>query len=53
MTVSRALNHPEKVAQDTCDKVKAAIELLGYVPYLAANTLQRKRGALKNIVFLN
>ncbi|SDI47864.1 transcriptional regulator, LacI family [Pseudomonas flavescens] len=41
MTVSRALNTPEKLNQETLAKVRQAVETLGYVPSLSA---RRTRG---------
>lgn len=40
MTVSRALNTPEKVNQDTLAKVLQAVETLGYVPSLSARKIR-------------
>lgn len=42
MTVSRVLKRPEKVAEETRERVLSAIDALGYVPNLAANTLRRE-----------
>ncbi len=50
MTVSRALNQPDKVAEATREKVQSAIEALGYVPTLAANTLRRERSGVIVVV---
>jgi len=50
MTVSRALNQPEKVADATRERIEAAIEALGYVPTLAANTLRRERSGVIVVV---
>ena len=41
MTVSRALNSPDKLSADTLARIQAAIQALGYVPDLAA---RRTRG---------
>lgn len=46
MTVSRVLNHPGQVAKPTLEKVRAAVDALGYVPNLAANTLRRERSGV-------
>lgn len=46
MTVSRVLNQPGKVAEATRKKVQAAVDALGYVPNLAANTLRRERSGV-------
>lgn len=42
-TVSRCLNLPGKVAEDTRRRVEAAIERLGYTPNLAARTMAARR----------
>lgn len=39
-TVSRAINHPEKVKDDTRERVEAAIRELGYRPHRAARRLR-------------
>ncbi len=46
ITVSRALNHPDKVAQKTLDKVNQAIARTGYVPNLLAGGLASRRSRL-------
>ncbi len=46
MTVSRVINQPGKVADETRQRVEAALDALGYVPNLAANTLRRKRSGV-------
>ncbi|MFA3920662.1 LacI family DNA-binding transcriptional regulator [Ruegeria hyattellae] len=46
MTVSRVINQPSKVADATRQRVEAALDALGYVPNLAANTLRRKRSGV-------
>lgn len=43
ITVSRALNAPDKLAPDTLRAVRAAIERLRYVPNLTAGSLASKR----------
>src|SRR6056297_3563188 len=46
ITVSRVLNHPDKVAQNTRDKVKQAIARTGYVPNLLAGALASRKSRL-------
>ena len=46
MTVSRVLNNPERVARETADRVRAAIESLGYVPNLLAGGLSSRRSRI-------
>ena len=46
ITVSRALNHPDKVAAATLDRVTRAIEQTGYVPNLLAGGLASRRSRL-------
>lgn len=43
MTVSRVLNTPERVAVATAERVRAAIDQLGYVPNLIAGGLSSRR----------
>jgi len=43
MTVSRVLNSPERVSAATAQRVRAAIERLGYVPNLIAGGLSSRR----------
>jgi LacI family gluconate utilization system Gnt-I transcriptional repressor len=43
MTVSRVLNEPERVSAATAQRVRAAIERLGYVPNLIAGGLSSRR----------
>ena len=43
MTVSRVLNTPERVSAATAQRVRAAIERLGYVPNLIAGGLSSRR----------
>lgn len=45
-TVSRALNHPDRVAQKTRDKVTKAIARTGYVPNLLAGGLASRKSRL-------
>ncbi|OOF39929.1 transcriptional regulator [Rodentibacter mrazii] len=47
MTVSRALNNPEKLSQSTLDKVRQAIVQLNYVPNIAAQNI---RSAANNTI---
>jgi LacI family transcriptional regulator len=42
-TVSRCLNFPDQVAKQTRDKVKSAIELLGYSPNFGAKAMATRR----------
>lgn len=46
ITVSRALNYPDKVAAKTLQKVKQAISKTGYVPNLLAGGLASKKSRL-------
>ena len=46
MTVSRVLNTPEQVAPDTAERVRAAIERLGYVPNLLAGGLSSRKSRI-------
>ena len=46
ITVSRVLNHPEKVAQKTREKVQQAIARTGYVPNLLAGGLASRKSRL-------
>lgn len=46
MTVSRVINTPEQVAPDTAERVRAAIEHLGYVPNLLAGGLSSRRSRI-------
>ncbi len=46
MTVSRVLNTPDRVARDTADRVRAAIDALGYVPNLLAGGLSSRRSRI-------
>ena len=49
MTVSRALNTPEKLNQETLTKVRQAIETLGYVPSLSARKIRGGHSSAKTI----
>ncbi|WJV24470.1 MULTISPECIES: LacI family DNA-binding transcriptional regulator [Pseudomonas] len=49
MTVSRALNTPEKVNQETLAKVRQAVETLGYVPSLSARKIRGGHSSGKTI----
>jgi LacI family transcriptional regulator, gluconate utilization system Gnt-I transcriptional repressor len=46
ITVSRALNHPDKVASATLERINRAIEQTGYVPNLLAGGLASRRSRL-------
>ncbi len=46
MTVSRVLNRPELVTQETIDRVRQVIERTGYVPNLLAGGLASRRTRL-------
>lgn len=46
ITVSRALNNPQKVKKQTIEKVKNAVELTGYIPNMLAGGLVSKRSKL-------
>jgi LacI family gluconate utilization system Gnt-I transcriptional repressor len=46
MTVSRVMNTPEQVAPETAERVRAAIERLGYVPNLLAGGLSSRRSRI-------
>jgi LacI family gluconate utilization system Gnt-I transcriptional repressor len=46
MTVSRVLNTPERVSGVTAERVRAAIERLGYVPNLLAGSLSSRRARM-------
>jgi len=46
ITVSRALNYPEKVAPKTLEKINQAIARTGYVPNLLAGGLASKKSRL-------
>lgn len=46
ITVSRALNHPDKVAKSTLELVTRAIEQTGYVPNMLAGGLASRRSRL-------
>lgn len=50
MTVSRALKDPGLVTKDMRARVAAAVEKLGYVPNLAAQTLASARSSLIGVV---
>jgi len=46
VTVSRALNDPEKVSAKTLQRIHEAIELTGYVPNMVAGALASRRSKL-------
>ncbi len=46
MTVSRVINTPERVSADTAQRVREAIERLGYVPNLIAGGLSSRRSRM-------
>ncbi len=46
MTVSRVMNNPAQVAPETADRVRAAIDRLGYVPNLLAGGLSSRRSRI-------
>lgn len=46
MTVSRVINTPDRVSAATAQKVRAAIEQLGYVPNLVAGGLSSRRSRM-------
>lgn len=46
VTVSRAINEPDKVAHETLAAVRAAVEQLGYVPNLTAGSLASSRSRI-------
>lgn len=46
ITVSRALNTPEKVAETTREKIRQAVERLGYVPNRVAGALSSRSSKL-------
>ncbi|MBA1146481.1 LacI family DNA-binding transcriptional regulator [Ectothiorhodospiraceae bacterium WFHF3C12] len=43
ITVSRVLNHPDKVAESTRERVMAAVEATGYIPNSVAGSLASRR----------
>ncbi|UZJ46129.1 LacI family DNA-binding transcriptional regulator [Marinimicrobium sp. C6131] len=59
ITVSRVINHPNKVSQTTRQAVQEAIDMLGYIPNQSASSLASTRSrvigvaipSLSNIVF--
>ena len=46
MTVSRVMNTPDQVAPETAQRVRAAIDRLGYVPNLLAGGLSSRRSRI-------
>ncbi|PLW77856.1 LacI family transcriptional regulator [Cohaesibacter celericrescens] len=49
-TVSRALNHPDKVAQKTRDRITQVIQQTGYVPNLLAGGLASNKSRLIAVI---
>ena len=49
-TVSRAFNFPDKVLQQTLDKVYASATAVGYVPNASARTLRTQRSHVLGVV---
>ncbi|OSP55922.1 LacI family DNA-binding transcriptional regulator [Pseudoruegeria sp. SK021] len=49
-TVSRALNHPEVVSPATLDRIRAAIQVTGYVPNLVAGALASSKSRMVAVV---
>lgn len=50
ITVSRVLNHPDKVAEDTRSRVWAAIKATGYIPNLIAGGLASSRTRVVGVI---
>ncbi|WNL41822.1 LacI family DNA-binding transcriptional regulator [Halomonas sp. PAMB 3264] len=50
MTVSRALNHPDKVSDQTRHNVLESVKRLGYVPNLVAGSLASSRSSLIAVI---
>ena len=50
ITASRALRTPERVAPDTLERVRVAVETLGYVPNPAAQALASARSRVIGVV---
>ncbi|MDU8924828.1 LacI family DNA-binding transcriptional regulator [Pasteurellaceae bacterium LIM206] len=53
MTVSRALNNPEKLSAGTREKVRSAIERLNYVPNVAAQNIRGVANQKIGVLSLN
>lgn len=49
MTVSRAINNPERLSADTYARVKQAIDTLNYVPDFSARKIRGNRSVLPSI----
>ncbi len=49
-TVSNVVNRPERVAEDTRERVREAIQLLGWVPNGSAATLRAGRATLVGLI---
>lgn len=50
MTVSRALRRPDKVADDTCARIRKAIDELDYIPNLSAGSLASRVSRIVGII---
>ena len=50
ITVSRVLNHPDKVAEETRERVWAAIKATGYIPNLIAGGLASSRTRVVGVI---
>ncbi|MCC2686816.1 MAG: LacI family transcriptional regulator, partial [Paenibacillaceae bacterium] len=53
MTVSRALNNPHLIREDTLKRVEQAIAELGYIPNKAAQSLVSKKTMLLSVIVTN
>lgn len=49
-TVSRAFNFPDRVSEDTRERVRAAANALGYLPNASARTLRTQRSRVLGVV---
>jgi len=50
ITVSRALSHPELVAEDTLERIRAAIARTGYVPNQIARGLKAEHSRIVSLI---
>ncbi len=50
MTVSRFLRSPDRVASDTADKIRAALEITGYTPNKNAGMLAGRRSSIVAVI---